>query len=190
MSTLEFFSSLVQSLAWPISVILIIFILRKPISELTKGISKVKYQDLEIDFGKKLAKIEQQISSKDNIKSNNLILQPDSVEGLETIAYISPKSSIVMAWTLLEKELNEVIHRLIKSPESILDNSLSENINLLCGRNLIDSETIKAINDLRKLRNSAAHDNINEKKITTELALKYYNITQKIIAILRSLSGD
>ncbi len=190
MNALEFFSSIIQSLAWPISIILIIIILRKPISELVKGINKVKYQDLEIDFGKKLDNIDVKISKNNKIKITKKYSKSEEVEEIETIALISPKSAIIMAWTLVEKEIQEAINRLAISPDYPPYNSSLKNIELLKDNNLIDNETINAIEEMRKLRNIAAHAVDYEKKITSTEAIKYYGIAQEVVIILQSLNRN
>lgn len=191
MSALEFFSSIVQALAWPISVILIVYTLKKPITDLFKGVSKFKYQDLEIDFEKKLEKIDQQISMKSKLKVEEEPTKLNNVyEEIETIANISPNAAIVMAWNLVEKEIQEAIMRLAISPDYPLHNSPLKNLRLLKENNLIDTETEKATNELRMLRNKAAHVTKDEEKITTVEALKYYNIAQKVVIILKSLSRN
>ncbi len=189
MSTLEFFSSIVQALAWPISVILIVYILKKPITDLVKGVRKFKYQDLEIDFENELEKIDQQISTKSKLKVKEEPTKLNNVdEEIETIANISPNAAIVMAWNLVDKEIQEAIIRLDISPDYPLHNSPLNNLNLLKENNFIDTGMENAINGLRMLRNEAAHVSKNEEEITKVNALNYYDVVQEVVTILKSLS--
>ena len=190
MNVLEFLSTIVQALAWPVSVILIVYILKKPFTELVKGVSKLKYQDLEIDFSEKLALIDKNISDKNKLHTEKEYIKPEEAEEaeeIETIANISPSSAILMAWRLVENEMKEAIIRLAISVDYSLDNLPYRNLKLLMDYNLIDRDTANAINDLRKLRNNAAHATEN---ITTNTALRYYNIAKEVIVILRSLKRN
>jgi hypothetical protein len=55
--TFDFISSIVNSLAWPITVIIIILLLKHPIRDLIKRIGKLKIKDIEADFSKEISDV-------------------------------------------------------------------------------------------------------------------------------------
>ena len=57
MKTLEFVASAIDSLAWPVTVILCILILKEPLGKLLSRVSKFKYGEIEAEFQERLEKL-------------------------------------------------------------------------------------------------------------------------------------
>lgn len=58
MDILTFIASLVQALAWPMAAVVLIILLRKPLGSLLPMMRKLRYKDLEADFGAELMVLE------------------------------------------------------------------------------------------------------------------------------------
>jgi hypothetical protein len=65
MDILTFFTHLVDFLAWPIVAIILVILLRSPISKLLLLIVKIRYNDLEIWFSKEMASIKSEVSNQE-----------------------------------------------------------------------------------------------------------------------------
>ena len=58
MDFLTFLATIIGSLAWPACLLVALFMLRRPIAELLPSLRRLRYKELEVDFGKELEKIE------------------------------------------------------------------------------------------------------------------------------------
>ena len=54
MQLLDFAAKIVASLAWPVTLLAIIFFLRKPIKNLLPFLERLKYKDFELSFRRQL----------------------------------------------------------------------------------------------------------------------------------------
>ncbi len=59
MTAFQFIASIIGSIAWPIVIIVVVFLLRKPLSQIISSLTlnKLTYKDWQIDFGQKIAKL-------------------------------------------------------------------------------------------------------------------------------------
>ncbi|WP_010651203.1 hypothetical protein [Oceanobacillus massiliensis] len=188
MTILEFTSSVIDSLAWPLVVLIIAFILRKPIIKVFSKLNKLTYNNLEMDFSQKLESIENQMEAQEMSVGVMQTVDPDKIKrrNILTVAKISPAAAIPISWSMVEQEILSTIKRLSISdfPSS---SSSSKNINLLADANLIDNETRKAFDELQKLRNEIVPSNPITDNITYSDAEKYYRLSIRLIHILKSL---
>ena len=199
MDDLEFISSLINSLAWPSVIIITVLILRKTISQVMLGVSKIKYNDLQVDFEKELAKIEYTINqSQDYSISDNRLLKTEKVEinntsnknleqQLKEIAEISPVAAIIMAWSSIENEIQSTILRLSISPDYPFYNSALKNVQLLKENSYIDKFTEQTLTQMRILRNKVLHEDTSNEPVTYSEALEYCKISMKIVQILKTV---
>ncbi|WP_307891709.1 hypothetical protein [Bacillus swezeyi] len=54
MNWFEFVSAIIQSLAWPVTLIMFVLLLKEPLSERMKELIKLKYKDFELEFDQKI----------------------------------------------------------------------------------------------------------------------------------------
>ncbi|WP_337019993.1 hypothetical protein [Oceanobacillus massiliensis] len=188
LTVLEFTSSVIDSLAWPLVILIIAFILRKPIIKVFSKLNKLTYNNLEMDFSQKLESIENQMEAQEMSVGVMQTFDSDKIKkrNILTVAKISPAAAIPISWSMVEQEIMSTIKRLSISdfPSS---NSSSKNINLLVDANLIDNETRKAFDELQKLRNEIVPSNPITDNITYSDAEKYYRLSIRLIHILKSL---
>ncbi|MCT4631893.1 MAG: hypothetical protein N4A76_04020 [Firmicutes bacterium] len=186
MTNLEFIASIIDTLAWPIVVLIVVFLFRKPLSKSLLGLSRFKYNDLELNFGRELNKIE------DAIDNSKLIVDSESYEKNKMdaldITEINPFAAIIVAWMEIEKEIGNLINKLAISPDYPGYNSSLKNINLLKEQGYIDSLTYELINDLRHLRNQVAHNKIEA--VTYLEAVKYCKLANKISNTLKNITRE
>ncbi|MEF7438278.1 hypothetical protein V4V36_13570 [Paenibacillus lautus] len=91
MTALEFTSSIVNTLAWPIIVTIIILILKKPLTQLLLSISKFKYNNLEMDFGKELIKIEKTLDKQITEETSQNNAASTIIKRKKMKYYLSPR---------------------------------------------------------------------------------------------------
>lgn len=178
MNTYELVSSVVDSLAWPISVLIIILILKSPINKLFNNLSRLKYNELEMDFLKGLETVDENLH--ENVSPN--IEQIEKNSEMELLISSNPVSAVLISFKNIEEELQNTIIRL----ELAVDSSpiASDNINLLRENGLFDLEIASSLFELMKLRNMVAHQSAS---LTPAAARHYYELSRKLINKLKQL---
>ena len=163
------------------------------------GVSKIQYNNFQMDFGKELAKIESTINqSKIYDKLDKKQLQTEKVEinnipnknpeqQLKTIAKISPVAAIIMAWSIIENEIQSTILRLSISSDYPFYNSALKNVQLLKENNYIDKFTEQTLTQMRILRNKVLHENTTDASVTYSEAMEYCRISMKVVQILKAI---
>lgn len=181
----EFISTIIKSIAWPIVILIIAIMLRRPLTKILSNLNRLTYNNLEMEFSEKLEEIQTTLETKNGIASNN---QTNSKElEIKAVAEVSPAASITMAWSMIEQEIQNTVKRLAISPDYPLHNSALKNIQLLQNQELIDLDTVNTLSELRNLRNKAVHGNIANENISYLEAIKYYELSRKVTRLLRNI---
>jgi hypothetical protein len=153
---------MIKALAWPIAVLIIVFMLRHPLTALFVGIKGVKYKGVELEFGKELAKLEERAELIDEIPSELLMrpvqqVPPRQMQGaeeplnayVERLAAISPRAAITEAWRRVELAMREAANRTdSSSPPTASFKSL---VNVLEAGGMLPRKAIPLLQDLRNL---------------------------------------
>jgi len=195
MDVLTFIAQIIGSVAWPLAIVIVVIILRSPLSQVILGLKRLKYQDLELDFGKEIAKLEsaaEEVTAplqKDAKQLPSKIPSEDILK-IEEISALSPKSGIILAWNLAEKEVQSAVIRLAISADYPPHNSAMRNVELLKEQGLITDSVFNLLNGLSRLRNDVIHDNFSELTLSTAHALDYLRIVQKLVLMIRELTRD
>lgn len=187
----DFIQSLVASLAWPITAIIIAVILKNPIQGVFRRLNKFRYGDAEASFGIELQNIKESAESA-NIKydkntSVNININKTLLEEVEQVASISPVAAIPLAWSQVESEIADLINRLAISPDYPPHNSSLKNLDLLRQHNYLDTETYNTIVSMRRLRNDAAHASMTKITVTTQEAIEYGKLAEALSKKLKSI---
>jgi hypothetical protein len=177
MDFLNFISNLIDSIAWPLTVIATAYILRNSLENLIQPLNKLKYGELEIEFAEEVEAIErsaieklpdlQESQSQANTRNEILKLIP-----------ISPKAAIIEAWKNLEsisikasEHANIDLHEKSFKKPLYIASALERN-------GVIDTEAKQLFKKLRELRNEAVH--YEKMNLSPEEALSYLNTSLKL----------
>ena len=181
MNILEFISKIIESIAWPVSIIILGIVLKNPIKSLIPLLTKLKYKDIELQFGNDLTnlteKVNQELANVQNKPETD-----DLRERTMSIIQVSPKSAIIEVWRDLERVIVGISTRnkvdldrnLLKKPIKLAETLLKEK--------LIDETQYSIIEDMRILRNKVVH--YEKEQITAENALEYLDSGIKLISSL------
>lgn len=145
MSVLEFISSLVRSLAWPLFFILLILIFLKQLRQIFNAVKYFKIGGVEVQIADRFKAVQ-----KD---SEALPLQPDA--RLERIAEISPTLAIKDAWDKFELIVQEKIREL--NIERAGRMQINELFSLLKINGLISDDEMGMLINLHSIRNALVH---------------------------------
>jgi len=190
MTMLEFISSIISSLAWPISILITILIFKNPLSEVVISLRKIRYKDLEMEFEKlKLTAkaLPETIESKAIPEAERLIYS-SLEEQMGDIAPRSPEGAVLIAWAAIETAISSAVMRLAISPESPAYRSVVHNMECLEKYTDLDKAIFPMLNELRAVRNHSAHAGRKKYEISVDQALLYGKTAEKVIRIIQNLN--
>src|SRR5262245_24456347 len=171
---------------WPVTVLILVLILRRPLIALLQSTKKLKYKDLELEFRKGIEQV--QAEAKEALPEV-LDKNKSSVEiDLYGLAQISPTAAITEAWRAVESSAKSLIafkgHKLdyeVDRPYKLIQD-------VLVRGKIIDQRRGKIFNDLRQLRNKIVHT--EHFTLSTEQAEKYIDLSIKLRQYLDSLRAQ
>ncbi|WP_419782896.1 hypothetical protein [Malaciobacter marinus] len=176
---MEHIVKIIDSLAWPITVLIIIFIFRKNIISLIPTLTKLKYKEFELEFDKELEKLN--IDTKNKIPESSI--KNENNYYIEQVRKTTPRAAILDSWLELESNITSMCINLnlVSSSSSI---NFIKLINKLKEENIISNEDLLNIHKLRDLRNKSVHNfefNISEKE-----AAKFLEVSRNLADIILS----
>ena len=155
MDWLSFVAALVKALAWPLTVLGIFLVLRRPLLALVPLLARLKFKDLELDFGRRLAEASAEAASLPGARASASAAEPD--DALLRLAPIAPRAAILEAWLRLESAALRAARRQ-GTPEPVTQLRAPVHlIEALEELGVIDARQAAVFHELRSLRNSAAH---------------------------------
>ncbi len=184
MDWLTFVAAVIQAIAWPVTVLVIVLLLREPIAKLIPALQRLRYRDLEIDFGQRV----QEVASEARRAFPTSPVDGDELgrmrRHLAEVAPLSPRAVVLEAWLELE--------------ESAIDATKRRGLNLpsrelrapiLLGQALAQAGILDAgkqgiFDQLRNLRNAAAH--ASNLALDEDSALAYADSALRLAEYLRT----
>src|ERR1043166_4069973 len=119
MNVLQFLASLVGSLAWPITIVVLVYLLRVPLVKILLTLTRLRYKDLELDFGREIKQLEKDARALDidpKVPPASLIPPPKGARDLIGQAIMLtedyPSPAIGIAWQAVEEGLMAAVMRL------------------------------------------------------------------------------
>jgi uncharacterized protein YutE (UPF0331/DUF86 family) len=165
MDILQFLAAIVAAIAWPATAITLVVLLRRPVSQILTTLTKLKYKDLELDFGRELKQLEKQAKAIEVVPSQvRAVGGPKDPQELlseaERLVEEFPEPAVAVAWSAVEDHLAQAAERLSGStshrrqPPSRVIRSLLEG-------EAIDQQTVDLLKRMQNLRNAALHERWN-----------------------------
>lgn len=184
MDALTFISEIVKSIAWPAVVVLSLFLLKKPITELIPLLRKLKYKELEMEFSEAVAELKAESASLPSNVGTPTILPTSPQNRLLQLVNFSTRAAVMEAWLEVESAAtatassfwgqhpNETIRAYPKLGEYLLQ----------C--KVIDTKQLEIFNKLKQLRNKAAH--AEELNLSENDARSYVELAANLAAHIRN----
>jgi hypothetical protein len=155
MDWMSFVAALVKALAWPLTVLGIFLVLRRPLLALVPLLARLKFKDLELDFGRRLAEASAEAASLPSARPAPGLAEAE--DALLRLASMAPRAAILEAWLRLEAAALRAARRQgtvepvtqLRAPIRLIE-ALEE-------LGVIDARQAAVFHELRSLRNSAAH---------------------------------
>ncbi len=179
MDWLQFFASVIGSLAWPAALVLIVLLLRRELVQMLQRLRRLKYGDAEAEFREKLEMVEVDISELPSPSK----LPPTRVsrhQYAEELDRFSNNSAVFVSWL----EVESAILNLARTAKVLEPNMPAPRAaELLLKKGLIDSATYRAIRELLDLRNIAVHPN-DARIVSKEEANRFKRLADTVAAVL------
>lgn len=185
MDELAFIASLVRSLAWPLSAVAIVVVLRKPISAALQRMSKARVGPLEAEFDQELAEVRKElrrapeVAGKEADPPTAMLSLPDE---LTRLAESSPRAAVLEAFARIESRLRELlVDAGVETRQAMSGVALAR---LAFQQGLVSAETLNAVEGLAVMRNLAAHNPTDD--ISVERARDYLVLADAMLYPLRA----
>ncbi len=184
MDALTFLSEIIRSVAWPVTVVVLVVFLRKPLVELIPLLRRLKYKELELDFSKEVSELKaeaESISRKHPEEQSRI--SPHSSRILNLVSF-STRASIMEAWLEVESAAIAVASSFWnQAPSEVMKNypMLGE---YLFQCEVINEKQLDIFNSLRKLRNKAVHT--EELELSEKDAKSYVQLALDLAEYIRN----
>ncbi|MDP3908974.1 MAG: DUF4145 domain-containing protein [Gemmatimonadales bacterium] len=179
--------ALIDALAWPATITFMAFLFRAELRRAFGRLSSLKYKDLEAKFERQLNEAELK-AGQVQAEASVLISLPEEVEReqqLLRLADISPRAAIMESWIAVEQAVLQLAER--KGLPLRRGAADSRTMRDLLQRRVLDDKTFALVNQLRSLRNQAAH--APEFLLDSLEATRYANLALSLSRRLQGLAS-
>ncbi len=186
----SFVIQVIEALRWPVVVIIIACLFRSQIGTVILRLTKLRYKNLELEFGRGLNELEER-ATLDEIRTAHQLRpdKPDDV-ALYHIAAIIPRASVMEAWRRLETALKEAAPRLDIPVRLLGRKRVTERqvISKLIDKGKLNQDTLDVFEKLRSLRNLAAHS--FDYELDSDNAIRYIELALSLANAVRYSSTN
>ena len=181
---LDFFASLVDSLAWPISAAIIALIFRNQIRLLFSRLEEFGYGEWKLKLRKDLDEAEQAAEAlpppPEPVADGDLVtIDYAPFDQFSQLVAISPNAAILDAWLEIERRLAPFAERFgvaSQRPMNIL-----RIIDALGQNAMIPETVVKLLHEMRQIRNLAVHS----QKVSADDAYRFRKLSDRVMPFLR-----
>ena len=173
MDWLTFLAQVIGSLAWPVTIIIVVLLLKDQIASLFPFLKRLKAGPVEAEFERGIQEAKTEAA---NLPAPEALPAPMDArrQQLIQIAYINPRTAILDAWQGVEFSVKKAaIQRIGGSPMPDISSALKM-VRELAKSNIITPDDVALFHDLRGLRNQATH--APDFNPTLESALNYIDL--------------
>ena len=200
MNWLDFFAAIIGSLAWPVACIVLVYLLRKPLTELLIALTRLKnleFKDLKLSFRDELRELKEKVvdsTSAEAIEEENSVSGADlgvhpKIEEAKRLASDFPEPAVAVGWQAVEETLYNAVERLgLQSGQRMF--SPSRSIQLLSSEGYLHRENVEILQRMRTLRNAAVHGSSGYIDISTNDANEFIALASAIIKTLNEINRD
>lgn len=183
MDQLTFIAELTKALAWPVTAVLAVLLLRPVITKLIPLLQRLRYKDIELEFGRKVDQARFLLATAVPEVREELRISPLQ-EHLLRLAEISPRAAVLEAWRRLELAMIRAAQER-RPPRERPVRHFQDALQFLYERDDIPAISAGIIDEMRHLRNQAAH--APEFALDAASAIEYINLAR---LLTRELEGD
>jgi len=184
LDSLTFISNITTAAIWPITILIVVVMLKNPIEKLILNLSKMRYKDFEIDFYQKI----EELGDKAAAAQLPEVGEPSSV-CISKLKYdkrnlapeLSTTDSILSAWILVEKEVRSSAKK--HDMSDAFQAPFNRVVKFLLDRQFISQEMVDLINFMRSIRSDVVH--MPDISVSNYILAEYNNTAVSIVDFLR-----
>ncbi|ARM84615.1 hypothetical protein MARSALSMR5_02554 [Marinobacter salarius] len=180
---MESLVQIVEVVVWPATIVVVVGLLRAPLSKLVPTLKRLKYKDLELEFereaSKILAEVERDLPEPE--RSDGVAERGSDIPMFRLVTP-EPTDLVMRSWIELESAIRDLVGK--SAYEKVSVRSL---VDLLAKAGKVREETIRAILDLAALRNRVAH--AESEVISADMAQSYASSVQRVKAVLGGIDA-
>ena len=173
---LEAVAAVFDSMAWPVAVVVAIWILREPLSGLISMITDLKYKDFAVTFQRNAEHAREAVPLEEGEDQLGRFLSPNT----------EPRSAVLEAWSKIEKTAVEKYRELVE-PRGGSEMEPGRAVAFFEYTGALTPTTQRVLMDLRSLRNQAMHS--NSEAVTREAAEAYTDAATSICKQIEAMSS-
>ena len=172
--------AIIEILAWPLTILVIVWVVHKPLTSLLPSIQKIKFRGAKIEFfSRSLQETMDNVSQDADVEINT---DPSDIRLYDALK-LSPDHSVLEAWDALELSARKKVANLIPADEAFKD-PLARPLDCLEFKGALTPTTAGAIRDLRSLRNQVIH--FGKNLVVKEDAIRYVSVAE---GIMKAIDG-
>lgn len=187
-SALQFIASLVNSLAWPLAVVVIALVFRVQIRRLMTGqLRRLRAGPVEMEFDRLLSEVGVELVAPKTTAASAGGGGSPLIDEFADVAAVSPLAAVLDGHGAVEQALRELIAQV--DPDQARHNVGTARLtSTALAKGLITPETAKAVEGITVMRNLAAHGRANE--VTPERARDYLALVDAVLFTIRQGTGS
>lgn len=184
---MEGIAKVLDVIAWPISTIVIVFLLKAPIASLAPMLRRFKYKELEVEFERSLDEISKRSSEEIEALPHPPTEDSDDADFLDRVQELPPRAAILETWLELEHTAYFIAQK-FKLMDLNRRTRFHDILRILQQRDILFERDIEDINKLKSLRNTAVHE--RDIDLSREDAEKYARVAMQVADVLVARAFD
>ena len=182
MDILTFITKMTGALAWPLTLLVAVVLLRNPLSDLLRLLTKVKYGSMEMEFNREVNQLSQTVNAE--LPSSSASQEEQQMyEKLLQLAVAAPQSAVIEAWRQIENRLVDLAreHNLEVAPRVwTMPLILSS---FMLDKGLVTESQDNTIMRAKALRDRAVYT--KDMQLSAEEAVNYVNLAISLAASIK-----
>jgi hypothetical protein len=190
-------------LAWPVVLLVMCLVFRKPLNTLLLSVSRLRYKEFEVFFREKVKQIAGEVSAElpagdqprlpaetTDTQAPDVTKSVDITEQVDQIASVYPVGAVPVAWDAVEASLMATAQRVDLPSAQKPSPSSIQVLTELQSRGFISNQQLIVFERMRNLRNQVTHELLPDYAIAEEDAREYGRLAQSVIGELERIGSD
>ncbi len=166
-------SNIIESLAWPATVLVVLVLFRKELSSLFGRIRKGQFGDATVEFEAAVAAVEEMVQEKRGARRTAHV--PARIED-HGLAEANPRGAVIKAWLEVESQARSALQRKgLPDARVVAGNRLNELAKL---SHDLDDQDLTVFRELQIMRNKSVHD--HDFRPSSESVLAYMTLAKDL----------
>ena len=179
---MEEIAHILDAIAWPITAIVIVHMLRKPIESLIPLLRRLKYKELEVEFERSLDEIDRRTIEEKKALPPAPERESEEEDFLDQIRDLSPRAAILETWLEFEHTAYFMAQKFKLIGLEDRRTRFFELLRVLQQREILYPNDVQDIKELQSLRNTAVHE--RDISLSKEDAVKYAKVAMQVADVL------